>query len=335
MMEMVKVYYDEDVDLSILKDKTIAVIGYGNQGRAQALNMRDSGLKVIVGNIKDNYWEKAVTDGFETYEISDATKKSDIILILLPDEIQPTIYEKEIKNNLSEGKVLCFASGYTVHFKLIEPPDYVSVILVAPKMIGEGIRRLFVQGLGFPVLIAVHQDVSGNAKEIALAIAKAIGGTRVGAFESSFKEEAETDLFGEQVLGGSYIYSVMACYETLIEAGYNPEAVLLELYASGEIIEVMRGMIKHGLIKQLSLHSPTSQYGQLTRGKRLVTEETKKVLKNILEEIQTGNFVKEWSKEYSSGYMNFRKLKEESLKHPINKTEEEIKKHLRYEKMNI
>jgi len=326
MMAKPKVFYDKDADLTILKDKIIAVIGYGNQGRAQSLNMRDSGLKVIVGNRKDEYYDIAVRDGFEVYSIDRAVKLADVICFLIPDEVQPAVFEKYIRPNLKEGAVLDFASGYTVHFGFIEPPENIDVIMVAPKMIGASVRELYLKGTGCTSLVAVHQDYSGKALDYALALAKAIGSTRSGAILTTFEEEAVTDLFGEQVLAGGQLFLLRFVFDLLVSAGYNPYVVLLELYMSGEAAEEAKKIVRMGLFKQLSLHSPTSQYGQLTRGPRMINKQAQETLREILDEIVDGRFAKEWELEKKAGYVRMRILKRKALEHPLNRFEEELRK---------
>jgi ketol-acid reductoisomerase len=326
---LVKVYYDEDADLSFLKNKTIAVIGYGNQGKAQSLNMRDSGLNVIIGSIKDLGWSKAVKDGFKVYSIEEAAELGDIIFMLIPDEVQKEVFDKFIKNKLSKGKTLVFAHGYNIHYGFIVPPEDVDVIMVAPRMIGWGLRGLFVKGHGVPAYIAVYQDASGKAKETALAIAKAIGATRAGALELSFAEETEIDHFMEQATWAAIVRILLISFEVLVEAGYPPEVVSLELYGSGEAAEIMKAMAEMGLFKQMSLHSQTSQYGTLSRGSRVIEERVKNVMKKILNEIKLGIFVREWELEQMLGYPVFKKLKEDSFRHPLNKAEEEVRKLIR------
>ena len=320
---MAKIYRDKDADLAVLKDKTIAFIGYGNQGRSQALNMRDSGLKVIVGNIKDRYWDQAKQDGFEVLEIGEATKRANVICVLVPDEIAPAIFEEKIKPNLGEKDVLCFASGYNIFYKYIVPPSFVDVVLLAPRMIGKMVRDLYVEGSGAMTLIGVAQDSSGKAMQIVLSLAKAIGATRTGVIESSFEEETKVDLFGEQISGGELFMARLA-FEVLIEAGCSPEVALLELYASGEGIAGQKAIVEEGLWNQLKLHSPTSQYGKQTIGPRLVNENTKKLLKSIMKDIEDGNFAREWTLEQKNGKKAFKYLWENNLKHPMLEAEDKL-----------
>jgi len=320
---MAKIYRDKDADLAVLKDKTIAFIGYGNQGRSQALNMRDSDLKVTVGNIKDRYSDQAKQDGFEVLEIAEATKRANVICVLVPDEITPAIFEEQIEPNLEEKDVLCFASGYNIFYKYIVPPSFVDVVLLAPRMIGKMVRDLYLEGSGAMTLIGVALDSSGRAKQIVLSLAKAIGATRVGAIESSFEEETKVDLFGEQVSGGKLFMARLA-FEVLVEAGCSPEVALLELYASGEGIAGQKAIVEQGLWNQLKLHSPTSQYGKLTVGSRLVNDDTKRLLKSIMKNIENGSFAREWTLEQEISKKKFKSLWENGLKHPMLKAEDEL-----------
>ncbi|MBS7651689.1 MAG: ketol-acid reductoisomerase [Candidatus Bathyarchaeia archaeon] len=328
---MVKVYYDADADLKVISDKTIAVVGYGNQGRAQALNMRDSGLNVIVGSIRDESWDRAVEDGFKVYPISRASELAEIILFLLPDEVQPEVYNREVKENLSKGKALVFAHGYTIHYGFIKPPRDVDILLLAPRMIGTYVRELFQRGSGAPAFISVGQDASGEGLRRVLALAKAIGATRVGVMELSFAEEAELDHFSEHYTVPVIFRAIQLGFEALVEEGYTPEAVLLEMYASGELAEVFRAAAKMGLYKQMSLHSTTSQYGTLTYSSRVMPDSAKGMIKEVIREIKTGRFAREWQLEQQAGYPMFRRLKEEALRHPINEVEERLRRMIRIE----
>jgi len=324
-----KVHYDEDADLSIIKDKTIAIIGYGNQGRAHALNMRDSGLNIIIGNIKDEYWERAEKDGFKVYTIDKAAEMADILFILLPDEIQPEVYENHIQRELQKNKVLCFAAGFSIHFGFISPPKFVDVVMEAPRMIGHGVRDTYVRGTGYPTLIGIYQDASGKAKDIVLAIAKASGGTKGGAFMSSFEEEAVLDIFSEQGCFAGMYELFAAHFETAVESGYNPLIVVLELWKSGEFVEEVKAWVEEGFFKQMSGHSPTSQYGSMTRGPLYVTEEIRKTFRKVLNDIQTGVFAREWMMEQKMGKPVFNQLKRRALTHPINKAEEDLDRLIR------
>lgn len=322
---MPRKFFDSDGDLSAVGGQTIAVLGYGNQGRAQALNMRDSGLNPIVGNLEDAYAAQAAADGMTVYSIEEAAVRADIVLYLIPDEIQAEVYQASVAPGLKAGNCLVFGHGYNIFFEYIRPPKDIDVSLVAPKMIGEGVRRRFQSGEGFPALVAVAQDATGQAWPRTLAIARAIGGTRRGAWESTFEEETVTDLFAEQVGGGSSLASFLNSFETLVEAGYDPEVVQLELYGSGELVEVMRSIKEYGLLDSLKLHSPTSQYGQLSRARRLVPAESKAVLGTILEEIRSGEFAKEWAKEREADYAHMESLRAMFGSHMLFEIERKVR----------
>jgi ketol-acid reductoisomerase len=322
---MTKIFYD--ADLSVLTDKTVAVLGYGNQGRAQALNMRDSGLEVVVGNIEDAYAKQARKEKFEVHSIEKAANLGEVVCLLLPDEVQPELYQKYIRPYLGKGKTLDFSSGFNIFFRMIRPPKSVDVVMVAPKMIGEGVRKIFLEGKGAPSLVAVHQDGSGYAWKTAVAIAKAIGATRAGALKSSFEEEVVTDLFNEQCT--PFIPLLIAGYEVLTEAGYDPIATQLELYGSGEWLQIIKAMLKYGVFGQGRLHSTTSQYGQLTRSQRIVTPELKEEMRRILKDIQSGKFAEEWLNEMKAGYPTLNELKRKADSNPLRKTEAEVRKRIK------
>ncbi|MEM2848750.1 MAG: ketol-acid reductoisomerase [Candidatus Bathyarchaeia archaeon] len=321
---MAEVFYDKDAELSVLNGLTVAILGYGNQGRAWALNMRDSGIKVLVGNIRDEYWFKAEEDGFKVLPLNQASADSNVICLLLPDELQPIVYREHVEANLAEGKMLVFAHGFSVRYGLIKPPVFVDVALAAPRMIGSGVRRLYTLGSGAPALLAVKQDYSGMAWRKLLALAKALGFTRVGALKSSFEEETELDLFTEQAVMPIILSAFINAFEILSEAGYSSEAIILELLASGELIEVFRQVCKLGLMGQLPLHSRTSQYGQLSRIQRFIGI-VEKPMRLSLEEIRSGSFSTELILEQKSGYVNFRKLMEEAVDHPLCYAENVVK----------
>jgi ketol-acid reductoisomerase len=321
---LTEVFYDGDAELSALNGLTVGVLGYGNQGRAWALNLRDSGIKVLVGNIRDEYWSRAKEDEFEVLPLDQASACSDIICLLLPDELQPIVYKDYVETNLAEGKMLVFAHGFSIRYGLIKPPVFVDVALAAPRMIGSGVRRLYTLNSGAPALLAVKQDYSGMAWRRLLALAKALGFTRVGALKSSFEEETELDLFTEQAVMPIILSAFMKAYEILSEAGYSPEAIILELLASGELIEVFRQVCRLGLIGQLPLHSRTSQYGQLSRIQKFV-DIIEKPMMLSLEEIRSGRFSTELILEQKSGYVKFRKLMEEATNHPLCQAETAVK----------
>ncbi|KXA92146.1 ketol-acid reductoisomerase [candidate division MSBL1 archaeon SCGC-AAA259E17] len=312
-----KIYRDDDASLKYLEDKTVSIIGYGNQGRAQALNMRDSGVEdIIVGNIQDESWEQAEKDGFDVYEISEASEKGDIVFMLIPDEVAPEVYRGKIKENLEEHNVLHFASGYNITYSFIEPPENVDVTMVAPRMIGETVRGLYEKGDGAPALFAVNQDSSGDAKEIALAISKAIGATRSGTIEGTFEMETKTDLLSEQGLIPVFISALMAKYEVELGEGIPPELILTEEYLSREIAHIFEQMAKKGILGQLPLHSRTSQYGTLSRLDEIKEGETesldfdsiKKFMKKQMNKIDTGKFAREWSSEQEHDRPSFKRL---------------------------
>lgn len=323
---MTKIFYDQDADIKALEGKTVAVIGYGNQGRSQALNLRDSGVKVIVGNIDDHYRPIASGDGFAVTSIADAVKRAEVAHILIPDEVQPEVFGRDIQPNLKPAAAVCFSSGYNFHFGFLDCPSGVDLIMVAPKMIGAAVRSLFLEGSGGPALVAVERDATGHAWAICLAIAAGIGSTRVGAVESSFAEEAETDLFAEQAMDGAMLYSTAAAYEALCEAGYNPDVALLELYLSGEMVEISRAVARVGLFRQTDLHSTTSQYGQLTTGRFLFPPEAKKGYLEVIRRIRSGEFAREWTLEQIAGGPVFRRLKAEAFAHPINEAEKRVRR---------
>jgi ketol-acid reductoisomerase len=322
---MSKKYFDHDADLSYLKGKKIAVIGYGNQGRSQALNLRDSGADVFVGSPrKDGSEVTAREEGFAVTTIAQAAQEADILMLLLPDEIFPQVYAKEIQPYLRKNMVLCFASGYNVYYKTLDIPTFVDVILLAPRMIGVDVRTLFAEGSGAPALIAVDQDASGNALNIVLAMARGIGATKTGAIHSSFEEETIIDLMGEQALAGCSLFFTRTLYETLVEAGCDPDAIMMELYASGEFIAISTATMQKGLWNQLKYHSHTSQYGQQTRGKLFINEDTKNTLKKLIGDIKDGTFKEEWSRVQSEGMKEFDRVWEENLNHPMMDQEDKL-----------
>jgi len=315
-----KVYTDTDADLGIFQNKTLAVLGYGSQGHAHALNLKDSGCKVIIGLYPGSKSRAvAAQHGFEVVDTAEAVRRADVIMVGLPDMKQAGVYETDIAPNLSKGKCLLFSHGLSIHFGLIQLPKDVDCIMVAPKGPGHMVRRLYVEGKGMPALIAVAQDKSKQAKKLALAWAKGIGSTRAGVLQTSFKEETETDLFGEQaVLCGGASALVQAGFETLVEAGYQPEMAYFECLHELKLICDL--MYESGIAGMRFSISETAKYGDITRGPRVINKNTKKEMKKILQEIQSGQFVKEWVKEYKGGLKNYNKLLNNGAKHPIEKT---------------
>lgn len=314
-----KVYYEQDASLELLLDKKVAVIGFGSQGHAHALNLKDSGVDVIVGLRKESAsWEKAEYAGLKVATVSEASKAAEVIMILLPDQTQKDVYENEIKENLTTGKTLAFAHGFNIHFNQIVPPKDVNVIMIAPKSPGHLVRRTFVEGNGVPCLIAVYQNATGEAKDIALAWSKALGATKSGVIETNFKDETETDLFGEQaVLCGGSAELIKAGFETLVEAGYPPELAYFECMHEMKLIVDL--YYEGGLSRMNYSVSDTAEYGGMTRGSRLITAETKKEMKKILTEIQSGQFAEEFLNEIKSGKPNFEQLRESNKAHSIEK----------------
>jgi ketol-acid reductoisomerase len=313
---MVKMYYEKDVDKKVLKNKKIVIIGYGSQGHAHANNLKESGMDVIVGEVKGANWEKAVKAGFTVLTASEAAKKADVLMMLVPDEYMADIYKTEIAPNIKKGTYLGFAHGFNIHFGQIIPPSDVNVFMVAPKGPGHLVRSEYLKGSGVPCLIAVHQDPSKNTKGVALAYASGIGGTRAGVIETSFREETETDLFGEQVvLCGGLTSLILAGYETLVEAGYSPEMAYFECLHE---VKLIVDLIYEGGISTMRYSiSNTAQYGDLTRGPRIITEETKKEMKKILDEVQSGQFAKEWVLECRANKPVFNALTRKGEQHPI------------------
>lgn len=323
---MAKMYYDTDADLNILKGKTVAVIGYGAQGRGQSLNLRDSGVNVVVSELEGtpNY-ELAKKDGFEPVSAEEAATQGDIIQILTQDHVQAKLYDTCIKQNLSEGKALCFSHGFNIRFEQIVAPEGVDVFMVAPKGPGTLVRSQYEEGKGVPCLVAVEKNASGKAFDIALAYAKAIGGTRAGVLETTFKEETETDLFGEQaVLCGGASALVKAGFEVLVEAGYQPEIAYFECLHELKLITDL--FFSKGISGMRYVVSDTAEYGDYSRGPRVVNEETKKEMQKILAEVQSGEFAKEWIKENETGRKNFDKARQEGKDHQIEKVGEELRK---------
>lgn len=322
---MAKVYYDKDADLAYLKDRTVGVIGYGIQGRGQALNLRDSGVKVLVSQRPGgpNY-EMAKKDGFEPLSAEHLSQKADIIIILAQDPLQSEIYEKSVKPYLKKGMALAFSHGFNIHFKQIVPPKVVDVFMVAPKGPGSLVRRLYEEGKGVPCLLAVHQDYTQKAKQIALAYAKALGGTRAGVLQTTFKEETETDLFGEQaVLCGGTSALIKAGFETLVKAGYQPELAYFEcLHELKLITDMIYATGIQGMRKRVS---DTAEFGDLTRGPRIINQSTRQEMRKILKEIQSGKFAKEFLADYRKGKKKFEKLRHADDSHSIEKVGRDLR----------
>ncbi|MDD3631937.1 MAG: ketol-acid reductoisomerase [Atribacterota bacterium] len=323
---MAKIYYDKDADKSLLEGKIVAVIGYGSQGRGQALNLKDSGVNVVMG-LKEGgkSWAKAEKDGFRVETIEKAVQQADIVQILIPDEVQPrACSENRILENLKEGGTLMFSHGFNIHFKQIIPPEYIDVIMVAPKGPGPIVRKMYTEGRGVPNLIAIYQDFSGHAKETALAYSQAIGGTRAGVIETSFQEETETDLFGEQaVLCGGVVSLIQAGFDTLIEAGYQPEVAYFECLNEMKLIIDL--IYSGGITHMRNSVSNTAEYGDYIAGKRIITEDTKKEMKKILEEVRNGTFARNWLLENQVGRPFFNAMRDKESEFLIEKVGEQVR----------
>ncbi len=320
-----KIYSDKDADLKVLKGKTLAVLGFGSQGHAHALNLKESGAKVIIGLYpKSKSRAVAKKYGFEVYDTAEAVRLADVIMIAIPDTKQPSAYEKDIAPNLTKGKTLVFSHGFSIHYKTIVPPKNVNVIMVAPKGPGHIVRRQFTEGKGVPALIAVYQNPGKDAKKIALAWAKGIGGTRGGVLETTFKEETETDLFGEQtVLCGGCSALVQAGYETLVEAGYSPEMAYFEcLHELKLIVDLMN---ESGIAGMRFSISETAKWGDVTVGPKIIDASVKKRMKAALKDIQNGKFAKDWVSEFQTGYKRYNALLKAGEEHPIEKTGERLR----------
>ena len=312
-----KVYYDKDADLSLIRGKKVAIVGYGSQGHAHALNLKESGVQVTVAlRAGSASADKAKKAGLAVKEIADAVKDADVVMILAPDQHQKKLFTESIEPNLKKGAALAFAHGFNIHFGFVKPRADIDVFMVAPKGPGHLVRSTFTQGGGVPCLIAVHQNASGKAKELALSYASAIGGGRAGVIETNFKDETETDLFGEQaVLCGGASHLVQAGFETLVEAGYPPEMAYFECLHELKLIVDL--MYEGGIANMRYSISDTAEYGDYTRGPRIVTEQTKAEMKKILKEVQSGQFAKEWMAENETGGKRFPELRAKGAKHPI------------------
>ncbi|MBI4201235.1 MAG: ketol-acid reductoisomerase [Chloroflexi bacterium] len=322
---MAKVYYEKDGNLSLLKNKTIGVIGYGSQGHAHALNLKDSGQKVVVGLYKGSgSWPKAEADGFRVATTAVVAREADVVVMLLPDTAQAEVYRKEIRSHLSAGKSLVFAHGFTIHFKTIIPPPNVDVWMIAPKAPGHRMREVFTQGQGVPALLAVQQDATGHAKELALAYARGVGSLRAGVLETTFKEETETDLFGEQaVLCGGITSLMKNAFEVLVEAGYQPESAYFEVLHEMKLIVDL--MYQGGMEYMRYSVSDTAEYGDYTRGPQVIDAHVKDNMRKVLKAVQDGSFAREWITENDEGRPRFYRLRQENKGHPIEKVGKELR----------
>jgi len=322
---MTKIFYQDDANLEIFKDKTIGIIGYGSQGHAHALNLKDSGISVLVGlHSNSKSIKKAQDAGLKVGTVSDVAKDSDLITILAPDHIQPEIYKNEISPNLSEGKTLMFAHGFAIHYQTILPPQSIDVSMIAPKAPGHRVREIFTKGSGVPGLLAIHQDTSGKAKDIALAYSKGIGCTRAGVLETTFKEETETDLFGEQaVLCGGVTELIKIAFETMVEAGYQPESAYFECMHELKLIVDL--LYQGGMEYMRYSVSDTAEYGDYSRGPRVIDNKVKENMKAVLEDVQNGTFAREWISENDEGRPRFNLLRKQNASHPIEKIGKELR----------
>ncbi len=319
------IYYDADADPSKLEGRRVAILGYGSQGHAHALNLRDSGVDVRVGLREgSSSWAKAESAGLRAMSIADAAAEADVIMILLPDTEQAHIYRESIEPNLQPGDSLAFAHGFNIHFDQIQPPEGVDVWMIAPKGPGHLVRRTFEEGGGVPALVAVHADATGNAKQVALAYARAIGATRAGVLDTTFEEETETDLFGEQVvLCGGLVELIKAGFETLVNAGYQPESAYFETLHEVKLIVDL--IYEGGIANMRYSISDTAEYGDMTRGPRIITDDTRAEMSKILSEIQSGQFAKEWIAENQAGRPVFNELRAKSAEHPIEDVGRELR----------
>lgn len=330
----VKIYTQEDANIELLNGKLIAVIGYGNQGHAQAQNLRDNGYNVIVSELEGSAnFELARSHGFEPVKASEAAERADIVHILLPDGIQKAIYEKDIAGKMRPGKALVFSHGFNIHYKQIIPPNDIDVYMVSPKGVGTMVRKQFLSGRGVPSLIAVHQDISGSAKELALAHACGIGSGKMGIIETSFASETEADLFGEQaVLCGGLSELIRAGFDTLVEDGFQPEIAYFECLHEVKLIADL--IYERGIAGMRDAISDTAEYGDLTRGRRIIDAHTRKEMKKVLAEIRNGSFAEAWIRENSEGRPNYESLKKKDEKHLIEKTGKILRRHMGFDEDN-
>jgi len=327
-MDNVIINYNENEYNNDLKQKVVSILGYGNQGKSQALNLRDSGIKIIIGNNNDSYADQAKKDGFDVYSIPEAVKKSDIIFILIPDEIQKAIFDDKISPNLKPGSVIIFASGYNYYYELVKVRQDVTVLMIAPRMIGWGVRDVYLKEKGFPVLVGIGNDPEKKGKDILMSLCNALGVFKPGgcAVMSSFMEETLVDLLSEHSWVGTMLYMFRSYYEVATELGASPASIILELYGSGELAEIAASMRDMGLFEQLKTHSRTSQYGQLTRGPEYVPPEIKEKIRKEALDILNGKFAREWTEEENSGYIVYNKLHEIAKMHPMEKDERKLYK---------
>ena len=321
-----KVYYDRDADTNLINSKNVVIVGYGSQGHAHAMNLRDSGVKNVAIALRENSSSspKASAEGFKVMSVSDAASWADVVMMLTPDELQSDIYAQDLEKNMKKGSALVFAHGLNVHFNLIKPRADLDVFMIAPKGPGHTVRSEYLKGGGVPCLLAVHANSTGNAYELGLSYASSIGGGRAGIIETTFKEECETDLFGEQsVLCGGLTHLILAGYETLVEAGYAPEMAYFECLHEVKLIVDL--LYEGGMANMRYSISNTAEYGDYSRGPRLITDETKKEMKKILSEIQSGQFAKEWMQEHKSGQTKFKMMRKKQAEHSIEAVGEKLR----------
>jgi ketol-acid reductoisomerase len=320
-----KVYRDSDAPLDALASERIAVIGYGTQGRSQALNLRDSGLDVVVGVRNDETHAAATAEGFAVHEPAAAVAQADVVMLLIPDEVMPEVFESQVRPGLRPGACVDVASGYNLAFGHVDPPAAVDVVMVAPRMIGPGVRELFLAGKGFPSFVGVHRDATGRAHARMLALARGVGSTRAGCLELSCADEAALDLFNEQGFGPAFGLALTHAMGTLVDAGFPPEAVLLEILHSGELAYTLGRMVSDGVVEQMNHHSHTSQYGSMTRSLRFLDLDIRPRMERVLADIRSGAFAREWSEERRSGMPLYTKLREARLQHPVHQWEQRVR----------
>jgi ketol-acid reductoisomerase len=328
---LVKVYFEDEIDITAIRGERIAIIGYGNQGRAQGMNLRDSGLHVHIGTLNDASWKQAEAGGFGVFDVGEAVRRADMVLLLVPDQVQAELYRDAIAPNLSAGKLLGFAHGYNIYYGLIQPPPDVDVVMVAPRMIGVKVRELYLAGSGAPAYVAVHQDATGRAWARAMGLAAGIGAAKGGAIEQTFAQETELDLFCEQFVWAAITRTLIGSFEFLVAEGYDPEVAVLELYASGEAGEVVAEMARTGFFKQMHFHSNTSQYGTLSRGPEVFPESIRETMRAALDVIRGGAFAREWSAEQEAGYPVFRRLWREAEASAMQQAEAALHRSMRLE----